>query len=241
MYAYTSRSLGLGLVSWVLALDGFGRVFGQLNSTLPMTVGIGDLPGCALPCATTASTAAGCALTDTACLCSRSGFSLAVIQCSRPLCPVEDQSTVSGVLGDLCAQVPSQPPALPSSSSSQTSQTSRSFPSAVPTTSQGTNPPLPPPASTPTTLGATTTTISTLGTVSVTSTPPLAITAPSATTSGTPPRLAPSSTTVVVQTVLLPGATQTADPISAAFGRRETLSGSLGLVVLAFAVGWVFV
>ncbi|KAJ3508993.1 hypothetical protein NLJ89_g5456 [Agrocybe chaxingu] len=117
MYAYAPRSLGLGLVSWLLLLDGFGRAFGQLNSTFTGDSGDWGPPGV---CATVCDDGL-----DGSWVClvrfrflpvgvGRSGFSLAVIQCSRSLCPVEDQSTVSGVLGDLARKSrPNLPHALP--------------------------------------------------------------------------------------------------------------------------------
>ncbi|KAF8161683.1 hypothetical protein B0H34DRAFT_390398 [Crassisporium funariophilum] len=149
--------------------------------------GIDDLPECAKPCARTAATAAGCSLSDTSCLCSHPNFSNATIQCSRSSCPIEDQSSVNGVLREMCADAPSAPPTSTTSVTSASSTSTSSNAAATPTSTTATT-------NTSTSSSSSTTRVSTPTTANTTPTRNVA----SLGTSGS------STVVVVVQTVDIP-------------------------------------
>ncbi|KAF8168959.1 hypothetical protein K438DRAFT_242041 [Mycena galopus ATCC 62051] len=61
------------------------------------------LPQCVIGCARADAIEAGCALTDTACLCKTS-FAANVIQCSETTsCSMAEQAQVSAILTEMCA------------------------------------------------------------------------------------------------------------------------------------------
>ncbi|KAF9456979.1 hypothetical protein BDZ94DRAFT_291971 [Collybia nuda] len=136
--------------------------------------GPSSLPQCALNCANTASKAAGCALTDIPCLCSHQSFISATLQCSHSTCGLEDQSSASGVLEEMCASIP--PPS--STTSSTLTSSTRSPPSSSPSSHTSSpsapspRPQNPSPTPTPIVSPAPVTTTVHDGTTIVTSSPP---------------------------------------------------------------------
>ncbi|KAF8055414.1 hypothetical protein FPV67DRAFT_830195 [Lyophyllum atratum] len=65
--------------------------------------GVSDLPSCAGPCADAAAASSGCSSSDNACLCKSDSFRTATLNCSRQVCPKEDQSTTAGMLEEMCS------------------------------------------------------------------------------------------------------------------------------------------
>ncbi|KDR69378.1 hypothetical protein GALMADRAFT_919123 [Galerina marginata CBS 339.88] len=209
----------------LLLAFGLGILFHQANG---QSVGIGDLPTCAIGCALTASTAAGCKLTDAACLCAHPAFTTATVQCAQGTCPIEDRGPVSGVLTQMCDSLPASSTTAPSSSTSpsssgsQTSRTSGSSSSPVVpshTTSSGS-----------TASSSSSSSPTTAPTSLPSSGPGLASPSSQTTTSG-------SSTVVVVQTVVLPQTSD--DPFSNSASARSTGLGNMGAVLAFVVAGWV--
>ncbi|KAF8176957.1 hypothetical protein BJ912DRAFT_986503 [Pholiota molesta] len=174
---FLALALVLGLTSHVYAQGGGSSVDAS------------DLPSCAQPCAQTAAAAVNCALTDTACLCAHSEFTSSTESCadSGNTCGVEDRSSVAGVLSAMC--------------SSQTTTTSSSTSTSASTSTTASS----------TSSQATSTSAAPSSTSSSTTATPAAAPAPSTTltratvNTNTLLTTAPTgSTSVVVQTVVLP-------------------------------------
>jgi len=178
------------------------------------TVDANDLPACASQCAMTAAVAAGCKVSDTACLCSHPAFFAATNQCARSACAVEDQSSVAGVLGSMCAAAPAASSSAASYSGSSIPGSSASktpYPTATPQGSQAT----------PSLSAATGT-----GTTPLT---PISPTVSVTTGLSNAQSQSKSSTYVVVQTVVLPQASNS----SGAVGRVDVdLLFGFGLVII---------
>jgi len=179
-----SRYLGIGIVSLLLA------------QVIAQSIGIKDLPQCAVSCATTAATAAGCSLTDEACLCSHQGFSVATFQCAVGVCNSGDISNLGSVLGLMCASQPTTTKSSSSMSGTSTATTLGSSSSSGDSSSST--------SQTTTTSGTTQTSSSAAAKTTTTSATglPSHIQSSSTIVSG-------STTVVVVQTLPLPDPTET--------------------------------
>ncbi|KAF5372663.1 hypothetical protein D9615_009849 [Tricholomella constricta] len=113
------------------------------NSLLLLLVSaqsVRDLPTCAVDCAATAAIASGCSQIDAACLCKASVIA-ATKQCASKTCPREDQSLTNGILGEICSNIPlpssaSPQPETPASTLPTSTQSAPLAPSQSPTSSQ---------------------------------------------------------------------------------------------------------
>ncbi|KAF9476283.1 hypothetical protein BDN70DRAFT_995810 [Pholiota conissans] len=214
-----------------LAFGLAGHVSAQDNGQVTLD----DLPDCAVPCAKNAAAQVSCATTDLSCLCSHSEFSSSTQTCANQpgVCGVEDRSSVSGILGEICA-----PPNTSSTVSSSTSTTSSAAAasttsSAKPTSTSATT------SAAPTTTSHTETTSAQPAKTTPDATTPVAggagTTAAGALTTPAP-TTGSSSTLVVVQTVELP---QTSDLTSAAMRMEGGVGPWLYIIVALHAFGVV--
>ncbi|KAF8196470.1 hypothetical protein BJ912DRAFT_955324 [Pholiota molesta] len=169
--------------------------------------GLDDLPACAVNCARTAATAIGCSLQnpDPSCLCSSHSFIAATVGCASSVCPIEDQSTLNGVLDTFCSAFTSTTtstrtttnttqPTTTTSAHSTSSTSSQPSPTSQTTATSSQAPPTPSP----------TPTGSAPPTFAPGTTPGTAFNPGGPIISAAPSSLTAPSTSVVVQTVTLP-------------------------------------
>ncbi|KAF9482089.1 hypothetical protein BDN70DRAFT_875559 [Pholiota conissans] len=210
-----------------------------IAQTRAQGTGLDDLPTCAVNCAQTAAAAIGCSLqnADTTCLCSARTFIGATEQCAASVCPVEDISTLHGVLDDLCSAFTTITTSTRSASTSSTSRTSSQ------TSSHSTSPTTTPSASSSTALASSTPSPSPTLTPGIpiptaSSSPPFPSNGPTNVTpvgpalpTDTTSSLSGSTTTTLVQTVTLPQSTVSGTLIARGIGRKNEIRWLLIFVV----------